>query len=137
MARRRIILGLDGSSGADAAREWCEKYAPVLDAEVLAVHVLGFSPHYAELREASWELLNESAALLRARGIEHRTELMDGSPASTLDKLATHENADLIVVGRRGSGGFAELLLGSVAHELAHHAHRPVLIVPAGQHSGK
>lgn len=137
MAKRRIVLGLDGSRGADAARDWCVQYAPMLDAEVVAVHVLGVSPHYLDLRQSSREALNQSVAPLRDRGIEHRTELTDGSPASTLDKFATREDADLIVVGRRGNGGFAELLLGSVANALAHHAHRPVLIVPAAQQSAQ
>jgi nucleotide-binding universal stress UspA family protein len=109
----------------------------VLDAEVIAVHVLGVSRNYLDLRQSSRDALDQSVAPLRDRGIEHRTELMDGSPASALDKLAVQVDADLIVVGRRGSGGFAELLLGSAANALAHHAHRPVLIVPAAQHSAQ
>ena len=130
MAKRRIVLGLDGSRGAEAARDWCVQYAPRLDAEVIAVHVLGATPEYVERRQSSRALLQEWVAPLREQGIEHRTELLDGSPATTLDRCATQENASLIVVGRRGTGGFAELLLGSVAHVLAHHAHSPVLIVP-------
>jgi nucleotide-binding universal stress UspA family protein len=86
-------------------------------------------------RQAAREALHEWVAPLRDQGVEHRTEVVDGSPASALDKVATRENADLIVVGRRGEGGFAELLLGSVPHALAHHAHRPVVIIPATQGS--
>jgi len=44
---------------------------------------------------------------------------------------ANSEDADLIVVGSRGLGGFRELLLGSVSHQLTQHAGRPIVIVPA------
>ena len=102
----------------------------MMDAEVIAVHVLGVSPDYVDLRQSSRQALDKAVVPLRERGIECQTQLLDGSPASALDKFAMREDADLIVVGRRGEGGFAELLLGSVANALAHHAHRPVLIIP-------
>jgi AhpD family alkylhydroperoxidase len=136
MAKRRIVLGLDGSRGADAARDWCVQYAPLLDAEVIAVHVLGASPDYMDRRQSSRVLLQESVAPLRERGIEHRIQLLDGSPPSALDRFATQEKADLIVVGHRGTRGFVELLLGSMANVLAHHAHSPVLIAPLAHQGG-
>jgi nucleotide-binding universal stress UspA family protein len=51
-------------------------------------------------------------------------------PARGLMEVAHRENADLIVTGRRGRGGFAELLLGSTSHALTHHAALPIVIVP-------
>ena len=131
MPKHCIVLGLDGSSGADAARDWCMQYAPVLDAEVIAVHAVGVTPEYIERRQIAREALHDWTAPLRERGIAHRTELIDGSPASALNEVATRQDADLIVVGRRGKEGFAELLLGSVPDTLARHAPGPVLIVPA------
>jgi nucleotide-binding universal stress UspA family protein len=144
MAARRIVLGVDGSIGAAAALDWCIQCAPPLDAEVIAVHVLDVGPLYfgpatiaalqppiAQVRRDRVAMLEKWAEPLADAGVQHRTELVDGLPAPQLDQVAIDEDADLIVVGRRGTGGFAELLLGSVPHALAHHAHRPVLIVPA------
>jgi nucleotide-binding universal stress UspA family protein len=53
-------------------------------------------------------------------------------------KVAADVEADLVVVGRRGHGGFSELLLGSVPHALSHHCDVPVVIVPVrtAAHSG-
>jgi nucleotide-binding universal stress UspA family protein len=53
----------------------------------------------------------------------------DGRPARVIADVADREDADLVVVGRRGRGGIAELLLGSVSHELTHHCDRPVIVV--------
>jgi nucleotide-binding universal stress UspA family protein len=55
--------------------------------------------------------------------------MKDGRPASVIADAADSVDADLVVVGRRGLGGVAELLLGSVSHELAHHCKCPVLLV--------
>jgi nucleotide-binding universal stress UspA family protein len=54
-----------------------------------------------------------------------------GNPAQEL--VGQARNADLLVLGSRGSGGFARLLLGSVASAVTHHADCPVVIVPANR----
>ena len=45
-------------------------------------------------------------------------------------QAAKTEKADLVVTGKRGRGGFAELILGSTSHVLSHHLDRPLVIVP-------
>jgi nucleotide-binding universal stress UspA family protein len=54
---------------------------------------------------------------------------VSGSPAEEL--LAAGEGADLIVLGTRGAGGFARLVMGSVSYQVTHHAHCPVVVIPA------
>jgi nucleotide-binding universal stress UspA family protein len=62
-------------------------------------------------------------------GIDWRCETVEGD-ASALIERADDVGARMIVVGRRGRGGFAELVPGSYSHRLVHHAHRPVVVVP-------
>ncbi|HLG00497.1 MAG TPA: universal stress protein [Acidimicrobiia bacterium] len=137
-----IVLGLDGSEGAARALEWCRENATKLGAEVLAVHAYSLAaftlPYYdiPSMAEAAEDAREELARLLdtewtaRLEGVPHRTAFVEGPTARCLLELAEKEGAAMIVVGSRGRGGFAELLLGSVSHHLAHHAPCAVLIVP-------
>ena len=146
---RRMVLGYDGSAGARAAVEWCAEHAGPLSAEVLVVGVvdvmpliglapaaspsisLSFDSVQGAMEQAVTEKLEEAVAALRAAGVRCRPVVAKGNPAQLLDRVASMESADLIVVGRRGSGGFVEMLLGSIPHTLAHHSTVPVVIVPA------
>ncbi len=147
MAQRRSGVGVDGSEGAGAALAWAVQYAPVLDAEVVVVHSMDVTmavppptvagPGFVvddELRAGMRQALHEWCAPLRDGGVPYRAELYEGNPVGAITQVADAEGAELIVVGRRGHGGFAELLLGSVPHSLAHHASIPVVIVPAPVH---
>jgi nucleotide-binding universal stress UspA family protein len=67
-----------------------------------------------------------------ADGIEIEPRLREGQPADVL--VAEAADAELLVVGSRGLGGFRELLLGSVSHQCAQHAPCPVLIVRRKHH---
>jgi len=62
-----------------------------------------------------------------ADGVKLTNRCVVGSPAATL--IDASEHADLLVVGRRGHGGFVSLVMGSVAQQVAAHAHCPVVIV--------
>jgi nucleotide-binding universal stress UspA family protein len=146
MATRRIVVGVDGSIGSAAAVAWCAAMAPLVDADVIAVHAIE-THHYAAPPSSSptspfpddaWrEYLRTQSeqvwcAALDAAGIEFRVVLLDVAAAAALLVVADDVDADMIVVGRRGQGGFEELLLGSAPHQVAHHARRPVVIVPSG-----
>jgi nucleotide-binding universal stress UspA family protein len=142
MAKATIVVGVDGSEGSDRALEWCRDHAPDLDAEVVVVHAfvtpaytvplydtLAVSTNVEEWRDEVKKAL-ETEWCASLGGVPYRAMVMDGPPAHVILETARAEHADLIVVGARGRGGFAELLLGSVSHHLTHHADRPVLVVP-------
>lgn len=84
----------------------------------------------AEWRAEMKKELDETwARPLAEAGVTYRTVMEDGRAASILINVAEAEDADLVLVGRRGRGGVAELLLGSVSHELVLHCKRPVLVI--------
>ena len=56
--------------------------------------------------------------------------MLDGPPVDVLLRAANEVEASLVVVGRRGTGGRPELLLGSTAHQVVEHSTCPVLVVP-------
>ena len=140
----RILVGIDGSEPSLRAVEWCAAHADQLGADVVAVHAIAIpvvvapvSPGFRlpEFKPADREALTKVAteewcAPLSKASVSFRVVLVDGDPAASIIRAAKTENADLVVTGRRGRGGFAELLLGSTSHALSHHLQRPLLIVP-------
>jgi nucleotide-binding universal stress UspA family protein len=142
---KRILVGLDGSSGSTRALEWAIQLAKSLEAEVVAVYVLellsptavGYGLAPIELPDGWLDGLrrqfeNEWSAPLKQSGIRYRTVFETGArgPAPTLIAIANEVQADLVVTGSRGLGGFGELLLGSVSHQLVLHAPMPVVVIP-------
>jgi len=138
-----ILVGLDGSNYSERALEWAAKEAALRHAplRVLAVHTVpaGWSgravpdPVDNELvvstKAAAQELTDKVlAGIGSARPDGVTVEAANGIPADVL--LRASEDADMIVLGARGGGGFARLHLGSVSDQVAHHAHCPVVIVP-------
>ncbi|HVM39852.1 MAG TPA: universal stress protein [Acidimicrobiia bacterium] len=142
MAKTTIVVGVDGSENSARALAWCREVAPGLDAEVVAVHAHGLpsytlpmydvpavATHEQEWRDEARRALEEEW-IVPLGDVPHRALVVDGTPAHVLMQVADKEDAAMIVVGSRGRGGFAELLLGSVSHQLAHHTTRPLVIVP-------
>ncbi|MGZ8715904.1 MAG: universal stress protein [Gaiellaceae bacterium] len=135
-----IVVGVDGSSGSQDALRFAVEEARLRNAAlrvVTAWHVApmtysgGFGvavdPHdYEESAQAVGE---EALAALREEtvGVEVERLAKEGQAAQVL--LEEARGADLLVVGSRGHGGFAGLLLGSVSQQVAHHASCPVVIV--------
>ncbi len=143
-----IIVGIDGSDHSKYALEWAMKEAAIRHAPltVIVVHpvIAGFSgrpvayPTDAGLvdqaRQAAQEQADKTLARVGGAGPETVTvQAVSGFPAEVL--IDASRDADMLVVGSRGSGGFGRLLLGSVSSQVAHHAHCPVVVIPSEDRS--
>jgi nucleotide-binding universal stress UspA family protein len=138
-----VVVGIDGSASATAALRWSAAEARLRGSRLLVVHAWtpvytdvllggGFSPSRAngsEMHKAAEDLLVRATAGLDAEGVEIEYRAVEGSAPEVL--IAAAAEGDLLVVGSRGRGGFAGLLLGSVSQQCAHHASCPVVIVHA------
>jgi nucleotide-binding universal stress UspA family protein len=139
MTVQRIVVGVDGSANARRALAWSMDLAAALGAEIVAVHSVGLlaHPHPGETVPAASvhgeiEHLFETewTAPLSASGLPSRRVLRDGTPVQVIIDVADEVQADLIVLGSRGVGGFPEQLLGSTSHQVAEHTAIPVVIIP-------
>jgi nucleotide-binding universal stress UspA family protein len=146
----RIIVGVDGSDGARVALEWAVREARLRGTRLVAVHTWqmpvgagaadsfgmgagAFDPSLeADLMErveaGAKQLLEREIAAVDTSGIEVERLVEARNAADAL--LDAARDADLLVVGTRGRGGFKGLLLGSVSQQASHHAPCPVVIVP-------
>jgi nucleotide-binding universal stress UspA family protein len=138
-----IIVGVDGSGHSQRALELAMQEAAIRHAPltVLTVHqaIVGFYGGVAsypddparteQAREAAQaETDKVLAGLDGPRPEPVRVRAVHGFPVEEL--IGASKDADVIVLGSRGAGGFTRLMLGSVAGQVAQHAHCPVLIVP-------
>lgn len=141
MSISRILVATDGSTTAEAALAWAADLAAPLGAEILVISVIEPAKSYpgaeyvpldkTQMSERLDEELNGAwPERMRKANIAFRTIVREGHPASEVVSTAIDEQADLIVMGSRGHSGLTELLIGSVAHHVTHHARIPVVIVP-------
>jgi len=142
-AIRRIAVGVDGSDSSTAAIRWAIRLAKGIGSQVTAIFAVQIPAYFPEPEELPFVLDDEWRAgmksefedkwckPLKVAGVRYRAVMEDGRAATVIANVADRENADIIVVGRRGRGGVAELLLGSASHELLLHSRRPVLVVSA------
>lgn len=130
-----IVVGVDGSTSAMQATRWAASEASRRGSDLRLVHVrplpLLMPPEDHLMRDLTdhgrkWLSAAREEALNIAP-IDVRTELRTGQAGWEL--VSETEDAELIVVGSRGLGGFRSLLLGSVANALAAHGHCPVVVL--------
>jgi nucleotide-binding universal stress UspA family protein len=126
--RPKIVLGMDGArSDTDAVRFGFAEAAR-RGAALVVVHAVGAHAGPESRKDLPAEALKGWRE--RYPGVEVREEAARGHPVDVL--LEASSDAELLVVGARGGGGFTRLVLGSVTHALLHHARCPVAIIPAG-----
>lgn len=129
----RVLVGVDGSPASVEALREGARVAGALGAPLEAAIVWSYPA--AELAVGAWDLDKSAAsaldrAILDAFGDRPpriRRHVLAGPAAHTL--IVESKRAGMLVLGGRGHGGFAGLLLGSVSAACAAHAHCPVLIV--------
>jgi nucleotide-binding universal stress UspA family protein len=125
---RRIVVGVDGSENSDAAVSWAVDAAERCGAELVLVH--GWSYPYESRTDARDEMRVDAMRTLEAAAQDVPCEkiISEDPPAKALIDAAA--DADLVVVGTRGRGGFTALLLGSVSRTVLQHSPRPVVVIP-------
>ena len=147
-----VVVGVDGSAGARDALVWALAEARLRRWPVRAVHAWMFGyiggsvegyPYWGgglgsytslgidlgDLHHAAEDLLERALADVKdeADDVEIDRQVVQGSAAEVLVREATA--GDLLVVGSRGHGGFAGLVLGSVSQQCVHHAPCPVVVI--------
>jgi nucleotide-binding universal stress UspA family protein len=143
--RTRIVVGVDGSPSSVQALRWALEQARITGAPVCAVCAwdLPASPTYVAVeedigyREEGARTVLDGAikdATSDAATLPVQREVVCGHPAKVLVDAST--DAGLLVVGSRGHGGFAGLLLGSVSQHVVAHASCPVVVVRAATDGG-
>ncbi len=128
----KVLVGADPSAGAQLALQWAAGLAGRCDAELVVAHARGLledardhggDPIPAWMTELS-ETLDPAIAV--------SLQVALGPPPEALLRIAGDVGADLIVVGRRGTGSPFDLSLGSTSRELSSRATVPVVVVPVG-----
>ena len=139
--RHPVLVGVDGSVSARAAVDLGAWEAERRHVPLLLVHgyqdrlphasygLLPRQPVISAVRDDARAILEETANRAHAEhpGVVVRSTLVAGGAASTLVELS--RDASLVVVGSRGSGGFAGLMIGSVGAQVAMHSHAPVIVI--------
>ena len=137
---KTVVLGTDGSPGAEAA---IQKLIELGRGSGATVHLVCAFPapsalerigmtarqEPADLRGVAFDVLARDERRFAETGFTVEKHAREGDPAHVIIDVAGEKDADLIAVGARGSTGMRRFMLGSVASKLAHHAPSSLLIV--------
>lgn len=131
----RIVVGVDGSDASIEALRWALQQAELTSSDLEAVttwqHPLGYAAELAAER-INWAglaqtTLDDALASVGSDTVTIRGKVTEGHPAQVLTDSS--KNADLLVVGSRGHGGFVGMLVGSVSGHVTAHATCPVVVL--------
>jgi nucleotide-binding universal stress UspA family protein len=138
----RIVVGVDGSPPSIRALRWAVRQAELTGAEVEAVTVWSYPSGYgfAAVSDGAVDFEGDAGKVL----VDALAEVSDIAPDVVIEPSVVHghaadvlvreaKDADLLVVGSGGHGGFTGMLLGSVSQHCVQHAGCPVLVVRDGR----
>lgn len=139
----RFVVGVDGSEEALHALRWAVDLARAVGAGIEVVTAYHYTPVGVgspwvppvpvagehDMRDSARDVLDNAVGQAEAADVVVERTVAEGGAAMRLRDRA--EDADLLVVGSRGHGGFTGLLLGSVSRRCLSHPVRPVTVVPS------
>jgi nucleotide-binding universal stress UspA family protein len=141
-----IIVGVDGSDHSRYALRWAMREASVhhLPLTVMSIHPEPARPAtgiFWGLHQYPEDSFDEELARREVQDFVNAVASESGEPPPEIfvsvltgdaaeELIRASQDADMLVVGSRGSGGFARLLLGSVSSQVTHHASSPVVVIP-------
>jgi nucleotide-binding universal stress UspA family protein len=137
---QQILVGVDGSRESRAAlrtaldlararKSLVRMVCVVPPFEAFAVDFITIPQQRDAAQKAARGLVDALAAEVNGFGVPVETQVAHGIPAETLADLAQEPEVEMVVVGHRGRGAMARLMIGSVADRLVQIATKPVLIV--------
>ena len=138
-----IVIATDGSPQAREAVEYGLELAASENAKAVLLQVMpptdwtrldrgaSLKPLAEEMRLRDAPALVEAAELAAERGVPFTTEVVAGRPADEIVTFADSIGADLIVIGSRGRGSMAGVLLGSVSRDVLRESRTPVVVIPS------
>jgi nucleotide-binding universal stress UspA family protein len=140
---RRVVVGVDGSPMSKAALAWAVEEARARGWSVTALHawqfpIVAYSAYggtalpaltHVDLEKVADQTVREAVAEVVGDDMSVPVEITIVNAHPTRALVEESRDAELVVVGSRGHGGFAGLLLGSVSTYVTHHAECPVVVV--------
>lgn len=136
-----VLVGVDGSTQSVGAVEWAADRVKHLGGELRIVCTYALASYSAAaldggytvlddkaLKNGAQQVVDEALSVARGRGVEATGTIEPGDPSGVLVGLSA--DVDLVVLGSRGGGGFADRLLGSVSATVPAHAGCPVAVIP-------
>jgi nucleotide-binding universal stress UspA family protein len=130
-----VVVGVDGSSDAEAALRWADRYATAAGASLRVVVAWQWAMSYGYPMMFDGYAPDQDARAVAEKAVAELSlpsdrvtiETYEGSAGDVL--VQASEGADLLVVGRHGHRVVSTLLLGSVSNHCVHHAKVPVVVV--------
>ncbi len=138
---RKIVIPFDGSDPSKRAASQALDLAKDQGAEVIGIKVISFTGELIAPTDALWAsiekdlhdkaqaVLDELISLASGKGVELKTEILEGETATEIINYAKENNVDLIVVGHSGKGGIGRKIMGSRTARMMNDATCPVLVV--------
>ncbi len=136
-----IVVGIDGSKGAQVAARWAASLAHERGVRVIAVYAIPRTElwsmsavqinidkviaEFRDLIDGQW------TAPLRKAGVEYTTQVVRGDPATELLRTTKRTGASMLVLGSKSHGALADMIVGGTVHKVINRSTLPVVVVPA------